>query len=267
MKWYLLAAEIFTVMICLTGCLENNRTRALMVLRDMRAEDYFANPAEIELARAIEWGDTNKITAMLNKGIDINTQGYKDRMTFLMWSFIKQQKVSYKYLLDNGADPNQTLTQPKLSNKMLTVMNMAVLIEDAFYLKTALEHGGDPNTKDGNQSIIFEAIRNHRVENIELLLDFKADINYKNKISGDTPLIESLGRDLYNIAFYLLERGADPSIKSRDIAIIIKTRVTSEQGIDDLRKKMEYKKKVVKKLQDMGYLQGYVVDDQGILFE
>lgn len=244
--------KLFQILLCgllititLQGCVNDVRASALDNLRQMKAENYFKNQNEIEICHAIEWGDTNKIQKLLNGEININTQGYKDDMTFVMWALLKQNKSSYQYLLENRADPNLKTTNG-------SIMNFVVIPEDPFWLKLALEHGGDPNTPSGNQSIIFKAIEQHRIENINLLLKTGADINYQNKISKDTPLVMAMNGSRYNIAYMLLEKGANPELKKRDIIFIItKTRPYSDVG--DYEQQVEWREKVIKLLEQKGF--------------
>jgi ankyrin repeat protein len=236
----------------------------------MKAEDFFTNQNEIEFAHAIEWGDRGKIQKLLDNGVNINLKGSRDEMNFLMWSLIKQNKTSYQYLLEHKADPNQ-MTFPGIQKEKISVMNEAVIPEDTFWLKLALEHGGNPNTEEGNDSIIFEAIRQERIENVKLLIESGANINYQNKISKDTPLIDAVIGDDYNIACYLVEKGADPlkkRVSGRTVLEFITngSPVTSFKGPEDIKKKIEYKKKLVKKLQEKGILKDYEVEEDGVYF-
>ena len=250
-----------------TGCALDRRAQSLMNLKLLSAEDYFKDSKEIEMAHAIEWDDTSKIQKLLDDGLNVNTKGYHDSMNFIMWAFIKQEKKSYQYLLEHGADPNQ-MTTPRKGKLNKSVMNEAVIPEDTFWLKLALEHGGDPNTPDNSQSIIFEAVRQERIENIKLLLKSGADINYQNKITKGTPILEAITRDNYNIATMLLEYGANPELNKRELELTItKYKTASFISSDDLKKKIEDKKKFVKKLQEKGLLKDYEVKDEGVYFE
>lgn len=239
------------IMMSIAGCANSAQTKAMMNLRQMRAEDYFTNRAEIDMCHAVEKGDTNRIQKLLDDELRVHTQGNVDDMTFLMWSLLKQNKISYQYLLEQGADPNQ-LTTPKDSKYPSSVMNMAVMPEDTFWLKLALKYGGDPNTPKGNESIIFEAISQERNENIKLLLEAGADINYQNKISKKTPLIQAIGRDRFNIAFMLLEKGANPELCKRDIIFYLEKYII-DHSINDYKEQVEWKKKVVALLESKGF--------------
>jgi ankyrin repeat protein len=198
---------------CLAGCAWDARSEALIRLRQLKAEDYFTNVIDIEMAHAVEWGDTGKINSLLVNGAVINTIGSTDDMTFLIWSVIKNNKTSYQYLLENGADPN---IQSKHGDKKISVMNLIVMERDSFWMKLALRYGGNPNAPQDNQSIVFEAIRQHAIENINMLISAGVDMNYQNRISGNTPLVEALYRDMYDIIYLLLENGANPLIKNRN---------------------------------------------------
>lgn len=235
----------------ITSCSGGSQIKAIEMLQQTRAEDYFTNQTEIDFCHAIEWSDTNKMRIFLGDGLDVNTKGNVDDMNFLMWSFIKQNKDSYQYLLEHGANPN-LLTKPSQRKYPISVMNLAVMPKDSFWLKEALEHRGNPNTSKGHESIIFEAIDYERNENVKLLLEAGADINYQNEISKDTPLINAMSGSRYDIAFFLLENGANPNLKKEDVTFIItNNRVFSFSG--DYDKQAEYKEKVKKVLESKGF--------------
>jgi ankyrin repeat protein len=244
---------------CIVGCAQQDtKTAAKERLKQYKAADWFSNRNEIEFCQALEKGDTNQMRKLLDNGLDINTLGQvsTNRMTFIVWSLFKQSKTSYQYLLEHGADPNK-VSQDVESGKIVefSAVTLSVLdIEDSFYLKLALEHGGNPNVFSGYVPIIFDAIDSYSITNVQLLVDAGANVNEKSKKSGDTPLIRAITFSRYDIAYLLLERGANPNLIDKDdLNWALTMRVMSHlQSKEDYYKQVEYRKKVIKKLEDMG---------------
>ena len=93
---------------------------------------------------------------------------------------------------------------------------MAASAKDPAYLSLLLRHGGDPDALDvyGHETIIHAAILNGRFANVRLLVEAGADIHARDG-SLATPLHLAVGLSNYDIAHYLLERGADPMLEDR----------------------------------------------------
>jgi ankyrin repeat protein len=244
----------------LTGCKLSAKSSLLVYLMSKHKADYwFANEKEISFCHAIEWDDTNKMGKMIKAGMGINTRG-KDGMTFLIYSYLKVNKKSYEFLLEHGADPNTIMvTSEKVEgrvSKLETELSALILAakdkEDPFYLKLCLEHGGNPNTviytNLGGRHIIYDALGS--ITNLKLIIEAGADINGLDKDQwGSTPLSESIFADRYDIAYYLLGKGADPEInKDHIIWGIYNGNLGSLQTVQ-----IEYKEKVKKILEDRGF--------------
>jgi uncharacterized protein len=106
--------------------------------------------------------------------------------------------------LELGADPNMVYDEDT------TIMLWVVVDEDIRFLNAMLEHGANPNLKGGGDfggTPIFNALKMGK-ERIDLLLNAGADINAQDQF-GDTPLTTAVMRSNFEIARYLMERGAD----------------------------------------------------------
>jgi len=117
-------------------------------------------------------------------------------------------RETYAALLKDGADPNT------VAGDGLSVMHLSALEADSYWLRTALENGGDPNLKNPGASTnkrgtpMYYAITADRLDNVKVLVEFGADINAVDEF-GQTPLADAFAHGGYDIVYYLLESGAD----------------------------------------------------------
>jgi len=175
-------------------------------------DEVFSDPQAIELCKAIQTGNTEKIDQLLKEGIDINTVG-RDGLNPLLWLFLKNgetenKKISFKHLLKKGADPLEIYTPLNL-----TLFHLTAGYADPDYLKMILET--DPNI-DINLEIkdqmfstpLLQALAAHQYANFKLLLDHGANIE-KKRWNGNTPLMMSAGNGTWKFAYLLLQRNAD----------------------------------------------------------
>ncbi len=230
-------------------------------LRRHSSNYWFSDKKDIEVCHAIEWDDTNKMGKMLKDGLDINKQGNQG-MTFLIYSFLKDKKKSYEFLVEHGADQNIPINaEEKLDNdwslkgKDTSLTMAAGDAEDPFYLETGLKNGGNPNTVFNDVHILHNAIRVHSFTNVQLLIEAGADVNglYETN-KGGPPLWNAISGSQYDIAYYLLQKGANPDLYKDEITFdIYQYKVRSSLGKDDLEMQKEYKDKVIKILEGRGF--------------
>jgi ankyrin repeat protein len=98
-----------------------------------------------ELFKAIEAGDTSKLEAVIEAGVDINVKSAKGEPA-LTFAIIKRQPAAFSLLLEKGADVNATYNDYMNANAlMLTVQR-----KDMRAAKALLEHGADVNFRDSN---------------------------------------------------------------------------------------------------------------------
>lgn len=201
----------------LASCAVSADQGALEELKRMRAAEFFNVPAQKLLAEAIERGDLDQARAAIEQGAEVNAVGQKG-MTPLFWALAKQKIDSFRFLLEQGADPNvEVLLPTSFQEPRAGAIEMAARLEDTAYLRALLEHGGDPNTivdTGWNMPVLYRAIMNRRPENVLLLLEFGADIDHRDN-AGKTPLIEAVTARMFEIALLLLRQGADPTIANQ----------------------------------------------------
>ncbi len=110
-----------------------NTAEALLNVHKFKESNYYKEKIEIEFAKAVAVSNRKKIDQLLKDGVDINSLG-TDSISYLAWSFIKFQKNSFKYLLEQGASIDLKL---KGGN---TIFSFAKLQNDKFYLDMLLEY-------------------------------------------------------------------------------------------------------------------------------
>ena len=188
-----------------------------------KASDYFLTKPQLDLAIAAEKGKTNKMDALLRAGADVNARS-KYGMTVLFWCLLQQNKNAFEFLLEHGADPNVQMdtNAPTLEETLglagTSVMDVAPRKTDVWYLDQVLKHGGNPNlvnpvSKRTPIYWVMLSIRQENLKNMEILLAAGAQVNFQDGQRGYTPLMFAALSSRYDMAYTLLEAGADPAIK------------------------------------------------------
>jgi ankyrin repeat protein len=124
----------------------------------------------------------------------------------------------FEALLARHASPNLC------DDRGRCVMNESASLEDAYWLETALAHGGNPNTLNTgnphypNRTPIYYTIMRDafdippwRARNAEILIRAGANIDYLDS-EGESPARNAAGSGNYEIVVKLLEAGADPRL-------------------------------------------------------
>lgn len=116
--------------------------------------------------------------------------------------------------LDQGADVNSRNEEENNMTLLINFINKGEL--DC--IKLLIEKGADVNTgdKNGTTPLYYAVLKKSKEESkviIELLLDKRADINKKNNI-GHNPLLDTLSKQNYEMAEFLITKGADVNVVS-----------------------------------------------------
>ena len=176
-----------------------------------------------QLVAATREGDRKAVDNLLNlleeRGIDPNLCDQQGRHP-LYWISYQYSGVSnvLKTLLTRGIDPNSSTFDP-LTNKDYIPLLLAAEKGSYEISKALLDHGADPQARDGaNWTALHFAARHVSEQSVMLLkclLDHGIDINARND-AGYTPLcIAVLRRELLTVNI-LLGEGADPNIPDTD---------------------------------------------------
>ena len=156
------------------------------------------------LWRAIENDNLGYIEDYARRGKDLNIRHLISRETPLLYAIVASKKEGYRRLLDLGADVNFGAQFGP------TVIHITADEADCYWLRLALQAGGDPNQLDprrGSNPLAY-AMFEGRVENVKLLCEYGADLNAPDRY-GRTPLTLASDAARFEIICYLLEQGAD----------------------------------------------------------
>jgi len=174
------------------------------------------------LAKAVEDENTTLIKKIVSeKQVNIDFQEPRFGQTLLILAVTNQQYNSCKTLLELGADPNKYDNYDG-SNAMIEAAQISNITGDnTRFLKLLLQFKGNPNfvevgpRREGNStrnSVLISAVEINEVQSslpmVKMLVEAGADINYKNEF-GQTALNQAIILDVYDVALYLLQKGAD----------------------------------------------------------
>jgi uncharacterized protein len=187
------------------------------------ANDYFKGKA-VELADAAMQGDAKEIKRLMKEeGVNPDNIFSEGAMPLIAWPILTESPEGLKAMLENGANPNARMidkSRDRGQNRN-NAMVMAAGWPDPQYLKLLLEHGGDPNTRNSNnESLLLEAfLKQRQWPNIQLLVLNGADINMPGGSgppgSPDTLISWYAPYSNFDKVYWLLEHGADPTLKHR----------------------------------------------------
>ena len=212
------------------------------------AEEYFDDPKEVALCKAIEKQDIGAIDKLIAGGVDINAKG-KDGMSFLLWAYPAGEKV-FERILHHGADPNYVCTDTaQYGAKGYLPKGRTILVRGIMsnndpkfknYVNLLLQHGADPDL--GMIPPIFIALETrYNDELLQQLIDAGANLNADGD-GGSYPVTEAAVRQRYSALMILLEAGAayDPSsLSGLNMQRILHRQKTTSMN-DDVKK--EYQK-------------------------
>jgi ankyrin repeat protein len=181
----------------------------------MQASEYFEDSTQRALVAAVERGDLDGLRRALDEGADVNGVG-REGVTPLFWALAKQNLSGFKVLLAAGADPNVVVNLPEhFQEPKAGAMEISARLENSEYLRALLENGGNPNTivnEEWQMPVLYRAIMNRRMRNVQALLEYGANVNFRDK-SGATPLTQAVTARQFEIALFLLRHGADPTVE------------------------------------------------------
>jgi ankyrin repeat protein len=154
---------------------------------------------------------------LLEKGGNVNTLNLNSNYpTPIIWAISKERLENVKLLVENGAFVN-----PQESNGFTSPLHQAVSNKQFQISKYLLQQGANPNSKiteDYGDCIVcpiqispIHSVGTFRDDSVakvfvDLLLDYKADINIKNKLGQDVLTYMAPEGD-YRIAEYLINKG------------------------------------------------------------
>jgi uncharacterized protein len=151
---------------------------------------------ESALLTAARSGNLDAAKALVAAGANVNAVEPSRKQTALIWAAATNQSEIVKLLLANKAEVDAR-------DKVDTVR--------ADYPVAIGAAGAPPRIPLGGATPLILAARQGDRESVKALLDAGADINAHVTSDGATALLLTIANTHYDLASYLLERGADPN--------------------------------------------------------
>ena len=221
MSVYLLSLRAMVLVLSVTfvcGCRPTAIPFEGRSMKQVPPGEFFTDPLQVRLAVAVDAGDAAAVEAAVRDGADVQAWG-KDGYSILYWSMARKNVAGFEALVKNGADLTGDYRDPAVvkENRLRDfIVRLTLDVADPGFLKAALRQGLDPNyvlDKDSNESLLFLAGGRHNEPALRLLLDSGANIEQQNHL-GYTALGEAMLRRDFNTMRFLMERGADPTVKN-----------------------------------------------------
>lgn len=171
--------------------------------RSYQADENFTDPAVIEIARAIEAGETGRVEQLLADGADADAG--EGRMTMAKWAVAMGRLDSLTLLLAAGADPDGT------GDGGRPLLFEAVRTRDPDYVTTVLGAGADPGIRHpvAKTYVLHEACSFPERSVLESLIPRVPDLNATDA-EGGTALHVCGVTNQGALVLLLLDAGADP---------------------------------------------------------
>lgn len=175
-----------------------------------RAEQFFGGN-DLEAVLALERGDSNRLQQALTAGADINRPGHQGVVPFLYFIAQNDPEAMVR-LFKLGARFDYELPRA-LGPNFPEYFGWVPANPDTTMLRMLLKAGLDPNYRpDSSWTLIFYTINPFNRQAFELLLNHGADINAQSAV-GSTVLHDAIDAENYALARFLIDRGADPTLK------------------------------------------------------
>lgn len=208
--WIFLGVLCLGCLFCFSGCLHDplravekmagKRAKFRFVAR-MNLSDAFSDANVEALAKAASKGNVDRISQLIAQGVDVNHQGMLG-VTPLYWGL--RNYKGFCALLEKGANPNVMFDDGS------SVLVWAATMRDKRFLKTVLQHGGNPDFGEGegvSRTPMHAAVEKNDLEAVDILLGAGANINVTDKFGdGGTPILSAIYRGNYKLARKLLDR-------------------------------------------------------------
>lgn len=207
--------------VLLAGCHPDFFAAARQSRQQATLVEIFPDPKAQALATAAEHGDAREVARLMREeGVDPDRifSSPKGRIPLLAWPIITGSPDGLRAMLEAGADPNAKTRYPSDRGERYypNAMVWAAQQPDPVYLQLLLDHGGDPDTRNANdEALLFHAyIHGNQWRNVQLLVERGADVN-ANIFAGSTILDTYAAMGGFEMAYWLLEHGADPALMYR----------------------------------------------------
>lgn len=186
---------LFLLLVCVIFCSRACRPEESYYQPRWKPKEYFDDPKEIALCKAITRSDVAKIDELIADGVDVNKRG-KDGMTFLLWAY-PAGEAAFKRILEHGGDPNTVY-----EHDFGYLTSGWKLIPGDTLIFLVIHTTGGPRDRNPKYKKRFENY-------MKLLIEHGADINFHRKYFDETPLHHAVFCQNRQAVRDLIEAGAD----------------------------------------------------------
>lgn len=176
--------------------------------------DVYTDSGARQLAVAASRGDVRSIERLVHDGVDPNSRGlYGTPPAY--FALKSGSEAGLDALIRCGADVNL-----KRDDGTALIHVAALLVSDPGILQILIDRGANLSALGGmdGKSALHLSIGKYEdrgtTEKVKALLRAGAGVNERDTKWGETPLMTAAIMDRYDIAYLLLENGADPNIKN-----------------------------------------------------
>ncbi len=223
-------------------------------LLQMTIDEIFSDEQARNLARAATQGSLEEIERLVAGGADTNAAGAYGA-TPLYVAIRPGNSARFEKLLQLGGDPNVIV------GRNLSVIHWAAYVSEPEFLELSLDFGGDPHllAADGRTTPLVTASRSleSHTNNVKLLIDHGADIEYRFGDNGRTPVFVAATSYRYEHVYALILAGADTTKtwglpdRPQTLQMMISR---SGPGRFNTAEQTEYRTRVIEMLQERGEL-------------
>lgn len=165
------------------------------------------------LMQASASGSVDAVKLLLDRGANINAKDTVREQSALMFAAALNRSAVIKLLVARGADL-------KATSKTVPI-EQALFDDDGNPIPQRPRQPGQEErmvaaTVMGGWAALHYAAREGQMDAVQTLVDAGADINQQSGAEKMTPMLSAIINGHYDIARYLLDRGADPNTVSRD---------------------------------------------------
>ena len=162
-------------------------------------------PVLMMVARA---GSPDAVRALLAKGANVNVTEAQRGQSALMWAASEGNEPAMKVLIAGGANVNLRSKGP---GKVSQMGGRIPRVNDPLGLRAHRDPTWAPNNEGLQFTPVMWAAREGRLDAVKLLLESGANVNDEKPGDGTTVLLLAVLNRHYELASFLLDKGADPN--------------------------------------------------------
>ncbi len=173
-----------------------------------------AADADTRLVEAVRGRDAAKVRVLLQQGVDVNVS-QADGTTALHWASHWNDLETAGLLIRAGANPNA------FNELGVAPLSLACTNASAAMLIKLLEAGADPNAKGSSVPPLLTCARTGNVEAVRALIARNANVNTREPLRDQTPLMWAVAQKHVDVARVLIDHGADVRARSRITRVLV----------------------------------------------